>query len=85
MGWVKFVKINEDSEWVTYKYSHDCEELDGTVKIKKVKNLSDGDFTIDPSRSDFKNNHFAFQVILQVRKWINGDLPLLENYSLSYG
>jgi hypothetical protein len=40
MEWVIFVIINEDSEWVTYKYSYDCEELDGTVRIKKLKNLS---------------------------------------------
>lgn len=85
MGWTKFVKIYEDGEWVIYKYSHDCEEYDGVVKIRKVKNLSDTDFVITPSRSDFKNNYFAFKIILQVSKWIENNEPLPENYMFASG
>jgi len=37
MGWVIFEKIYEDEYYVVYKYSHDSKEMDGIIKIKKVR------------------------------------------------
>lgn len=84
MGWVKFIKIFEDNEWVIYKYSHDCEDFDGTVKIRKVKTLTDNDVIIVPSKSD-TSKIFAFKVMGQVYKWIKSNEPLQDRYMLAYG
>lgn len=84
MGWVKFKKISEHNEWVIYKYSYDCEDFDGIVKIRKVKNLTDNDVFITPSNSD-KHKIFAFKVMGQVNKWLKNDEVLQERYILAYG
>ena len=36
MGWVVFEKIYEDEDYIVYKYSHDCYDMDGIIIVKKV-------------------------------------------------
>ena len=40
LGWIVFEKTYEDINIVEYKYCHDSDELDGTIKIKKESSCS---------------------------------------------
>lgn len=84
MEWVEFIKVSEDDEFVLYKYSHDCYDHDGTIKIKKTKDFSENNASIIPSQSDISHNIYALGVVSRVNTWIKNDQPLLDKYKISY-
>lgn len=85
MGWVEFVKEFEDEEWIVYKYSHDCVDYDGEVRIRKVQKLTDDDYIIHTSKSDWSNRVWAMKVILFVHKRYRNGEASLEKHMLAYG
>lgn len=85
MGWVEFIKAFEDEDWVEYHYSHDCRDYDGKVKVRKVKEFSEDNVFIVPSKSDVANHKFAYNVAARIYTWIKNDQPLLDKCCLAYG
>lgn len=84
MEWVEFIKVFEDNELVVYKYSHDCYDYDGTIKIKKAKEFMENNSSITPSKSDISHNIFALGVISRVNTWIKNEQPLLDKFKICY-